>query len=81
MRSLVIGTVAVAWLASFATPSNAEEWPWCAILTMGKDDQATNCGFANRQQCEAYIDGIGGYCERNPHYNPARQRQRSQSNR
>ena len=48
--------------------ARAAEWPWCAILTMGPDDLARNCGFANRQQCLATVSGIGGWCELNPRY-------------
>ena len=34
--------------------------------------RGTNCGFLTIEQCRATVSGIGGFCEPNQFYNPAR---------
>jgi hypothetical protein len=65
---MIIFAAAAMSLVAASVPASAEQWPWCANLKTGRNDMARNCGFANLQQCEATVSGIGGYCERNPFY-------------
>jgi hypothetical protein len=55
-------------VAATGTPAEAQNYPWCAVLNMG--DAAYNCGFVSRDQCMAYVSGIGGYCQLNNLYVP-----------
>jgi hypothetical protein len=70
IAAVVSGTLATG------TPAKAVEWPWCADLAQGRDGLATNCGFANRQQCESYISGMSGWCYPNPRYTEQRRPRR-----
>lgn len=82
LRAGMIAAVAVAAIIAgnlaTGTPARAIEWPWCADLFDGGPGggTATNCGFANRLQCEDYISGMSGWCYPNPRY-PERPRRRS----
>ena len=64
MRTVVCGALLFASLvfamlmASDRTPQAA---PWCAEMTAG----ATNCGFYSFRQCQAYVSGVGGFCNEN----------------
>jgi hypothetical protein len=62
---IALGIVAVVGPASRA---EAQNYPWCAILNMG--DEAKNCGFTTIEQCRASVSGIGGFCMRDPQYQP-----------
>jgi Protein of unknown function (DUF3551) len=44
-------------------------YPWCAQYNL--QGGARNCGFNTEEQCRATVSGVGGYCERNPLYQPA----------
>jgi hypothetical protein len=69
MRIAALATT--AFIVAFAsTGAHAQNYPWCAVYNMG--DNAYNCGFATSEQCRATISGIGGFCERNPQYQPIR---------
>ena len=48
-----------------------DPYPWCAIYS-GDAGGASNCGFLTIEQCRATVSGIGGFCEPNQFYNPAR---------
>jgi Protein of unknown function (DUF3551) len=50
-------------IACIEKPAEAQNYPWCAMLSMG--DQAMNCGFVSAEQCMATVRGIGGYCTPN----------------
>jgi hypothetical protein len=68
MRQFIFGAAAIA-AAMFAmlatTPVRAEvEYPWCGYARLG----AGSCGFATLEQCQAFITGTGGRCERNARY-------------
>ncbi len=63
-----IGTTILAALAALnPAPARAIEYPWCAAMT-GTMDGARNCGFVSLQQCQEYVHGLGGFCERNQFY-------------
>jgi hypothetical protein len=72
IQVVAASVVGVAALAG-AGETQAREYPWCAILT-DRDGSAENCGFVSYQQCAAYLSGIGGYCQPNPAYSLARER-------
>ena len=63
-------------LAASSGEAGARDYPWCAQLMLDRTGGAENCGFVSLRQCETYVDGIGGYCERNPRYISERQRSR-----
>ena len=68
MLRIVCGVIAACSLAVSISPVRAQtEWPWCALLIQ-EDSMASNCGFISLEQCERYLSGMGGYCERNPFY-------------
>ena len=70
---------AVAGLAALAASTGeaaARDYPWCAQLMLDRTGGAENCGFVSLRQCEAYVNGIGGYCERNPRYFAEQRRER-----
>lgn len=73
MRSLLMCAAASAAIGATAygaiSPARAEvEYPWCAEMTADPTGSVENCGFTTRAQCESYINGIGGYCQRNLRY-------------
>ncbi|MGA2894523.1 MAG: DUF3551 domain-containing protein [Xanthobacteraceae bacterium] len=67
MRFLLILGLAIT-AASFATRTEAQNYPWCAHN--GKDG-GMDCGFTSFQQCLVDISGLGGFCEPNNTYKPA----------
>lgn len=67
MKLLLIALGIVAVVGSVSR-SEAQNYPWCAILNMG--DEAKNCGFTTIEQCQASVSGIGGFCMRDPQYQP-----------
>lgn len=68
MRTLLLTLAACALAAGTASLAEAEDYPWCAIYDMG--DEAKNCGFVTIEQCRASVSGIGGFCMRDPQYEP-----------
>ena len=52
-----------------AAPAHAQNYPWCAYYG-GMGGGGKNCGFTTFQQCQATVSGIGGFCDRNPLYEP-----------
>ncbi len=66
--AFVLGTVSAALLLDVG-PGNAQVYPWCAHLKL--PGGATNCGFVTEAQCRVTVSGVGGYCYRNPWYQPA----------
>jgi hypothetical protein len=63
---------ALAVTAFFASAANAQNYPWCANISMG--DEAVNCGFDSFEQCMASLSGgaASGYCIQNNTYKPHR---------
>lgn len=68
MRSLILAATltAGATLASMtATPARADiEYPYCSSGGWGSG----GCSFSTLQQCQAYNQGVGGWCVPNPRY-------------
>jgi hypothetical protein len=61
--------VGSAWIAS-ASPGLAQHDPyrWCAEMGGGDDGGMLNCYFMTREQCEATVAGVGGFCRLNQFY-------------
>ena len=57
-------------LGTLVGSANAQNYPWCAQY--GIRDSYSNCGFVTFEQCRAAIQGNGGFCQRNPMFNPTR---------
>ena len=57
-------------LGTLVGSANAQNYPWCAQY--GTRDSYSNCGFVTFEQCRAAISGNGGFCQRNPMFNPGR---------
>lgn len=68
MRLVIALTALGVGLAAAPAPGQAQTYPWCSRY----DWSTYNCGFSTLQQCLANVSGIGGICERNPHYYAAR---------
>jgi len=61
MRTILFALAVVGATTAINTqPAAAQErvYPWCA--------ETTECAFQTRQQCEAYVSGLGGFCYENP---------------
>jgi hypothetical protein len=78
---LSFALAAVAGLAVFsAAPASAQTYPWCSIYGGSTWSGAENCGFSTYRQCMENVSGIGGFCQRNPLYQPpAKRSKRSKS--
>jgi hypothetical protein len=60
VATLVTGLVAL----TAGAPAKAEiEYPYC---TSGGWSTDGNCSFSTLQQCQAYVQGVGGSCVQNP---------------
>ncbi len=66
-RTLSIFAALVSLAVFSPAPARAIEYPWCAVFG-GDMEGASNCGFVSFEQCQGYIQGIGGFCERNQFY-------------
>jgi hypothetical protein len=66
MRHLPLALAVLIGVAGLAGRAAAQNYPWCAILTVG--DAAYNCGFVSYDQCMATVRGIGGMCMVNNTY-------------
>jgi Protein of unknown function (DUF3551) len=65
MRTILFALAVLGATAAINTqPAAAQQpvYPWCAEMY----DGATECVFQTRQQCEADVSGLGGYCYENP---------------
>lgn len=60
---LLIGSAAL-WLGGCA--NRPQHQAWCTVFN--GDSGVNDCGYATWQQCQATVSGVGGFCERNPHY-------------
>ena len=74
---IVLFAVAGLSAAVIASPSHAQSYPWCAVYGGIVSGGARNCGFTTIDQCRATVSGVGGFCERNPLYEPPARRKRS----
>jgi len=65
--AFAILALATAALTFDVRPSAAQQYPWCAYYS-GRGGNSYNCGFVSFAQCQATVNGIGGFCQRNPSY-------------
>jgi len=73
MRTILLALGALAAAAMINTePADAQQQgdAWCAEMP----DYATECTFPSRQQCEADVSGLGGFCYENPTYSDSASR-------
>jgi hypothetical protein len=58
LKKIIIGISTAFVVATFAVPAMAAQY--CANYQYG----AKNCGFHSWEQCQAAVNGIGGFCQR-----------------
>jgi hypothetical protein len=68
LNSPLLAAIAIAVMVGFASPTVANEYPWCAQYAGGLNGGGRNCGFVSYAQCMETIRGMGGFCERNLFY-------------
>lgn len=68
LNSTLFAAIAIIVMAGFASPTVANEYPWCAQYGDGQNGGGRNCGFVSYAQCMETFRGIGGFCERNLFY-------------
>ena len=68
LNSAVLAAVAIVTMASFPSPTFANEYPWCAQYAGGPNGGGRNCGFVSYAQCMETSRGMGGFCEHNLFY-------------
>ena len=57
--------VAIAATAFASTPSRAEiDYPWCS-MTSTSQSGIPSCRYSTLEQCQAFLAGLGGSCQRN----------------
>lgn len=60
--------VAIAAASLAATPVRAEiDYPWCS-LTSASQSGLPVCLYATLEQCQAFIGGMAGFCQRNARF-------------
>ena len=74
---IVLFAAAASTAAVVSSPSHAQSYPWCAVYGGAMGGGARNCGFTTIDQCRATVSGAGGFCERNPLYEPPARKKRS----
>jgi len=70
MRSLLFMLGILAAVTGVGSPAAAQNYPWCALYSAGGGG-GENCGFSTREQCDATVSGIGGFCQLNNLYVPS----------
>jgi hypothetical protein len=80
MRLFLLASVVAALSLCAAVPASAQTYPWCSIYGGSTWGGGQNCGFSTYRQCMENVSGIGGFCQRNPLYQPpAKRSKRSKS--
>lgn len=67
MRIILASALALIASAAFDT-ARADPYPWCAEYGGSRGGGGTNCYFKTWQQCQAAIQGRGGFCRANMFY-------------
>jgi Protein of unknown function (DUF3551) len=70
MRLFLFVLSFIGVLVVLGTPTNAQNYPWCAIYSGGMGGGGTNCGFTTFQQCMDTARGLGSFCQPNTQYQP-----------
>jgi hypothetical protein len=68
LNSTLLAAVAIVIMTGFASPTFANEYPWCAQYSGGANGGGRSCGFVSYAQCMETIRGMGGFCEPNLFY-------------
>ena len=63
MQNVLTKPILVVVLILIASPVQAQNLPWCAIMD---NDGNTQCNYSTEQQCLQTLSGIGGRCILNP---------------
>ena len=63
---LISLTAGAALNGAAVDTARADQYKWCAIMGGGNDGGMTNCYFVTLAQCQAYVSGVGGYCQPSP---------------
>ena len=61
MSALAAGAVLLS--AAATTPAQAVDFPYCTVGGWSTDH---TCSFYTLEQCQAFIQGLGGSCAPNP---------------
>jgi hypothetical protein len=71
----ILGAIAVICADVAVAQPGGSERPWCIRDgTFGRG--SWDCSYHNQQQCLASASGAGGWCTRNPWYQPPRSKPR-----
>jgi hypothetical protein len=70
MKNLLFLLGLLCGVAGLGSPAAAQNYPWCALYSAGGGG-GENCGFSTREQCDAAVSGIGGFCQLNNLYVPS----------
>jgi hypothetical protein len=66
MRIVLLILVSLTAGLSGSGTARADQYKWCANMGGGNDGGMMNCYFVTLQQCQAYVQGIGGFCMPSP---------------
>jgi hypothetical protein len=68
-RAVLIAAAMYGGFASIPAAAQANEAPWCAVLSMGRGDAYWDCRYASIQACQpAVLGGNRGFCNPNPRF-------------
>jgi hypothetical protein len=69
MRILLIAGVLVAVVSFDTRSSNAQEGPWCAIISLGPGSVYEDCRYRSLEACRPNVlAGNRGFCNPNPRW-------------
>jgi hypothetical protein len=84
MMKRIVATLALGIAAvSFGEPTvRAYEAPWCAVISMGRDNSYWDCQYRSVEECVPHVvAGNRGFCNPNPAWNAAAERPKIRSKR
>jgi hypothetical protein len=64
MSATRLVSIALATMVLATTDAGAAQW--CAFYTSKAMGGSENCGFTTIEQCQAQVQGLGGWCRPNP---------------
>ncbi len=74
MRSTISALVAAAAVFIGQLPVQANEAPWCAVVSRG-DDVHWDCQYRSIEECRPNVlSGNRGWCNPNPYFNASSRR-------
>jgi hypothetical protein len=78
--AVTVGTLAILAAGPAAAQPGGDDRPWCIRDGAGGYGM-WDCSYYNQQQCLASASGAGGWCVRNPWYNPGKSKKRRSNRR